>query len=99
VLPNGIVTATLAALHCRWPTFIAASALGPQANAALMGWLGAQLALDVRAGRGLDAAGFSDPRWWLPMLLIAVLMLVPALLRRRASAASRHAVKVPGTSL
>jgi uncharacterized membrane protein YdjX (TVP38/TMEM64 family) len=99
MLPNGIATATLAALHCRWPTFIAASALGPQANAALMGWLGAQLALDVRAGRGLDAAGFADPRWWLPMLLLALLMLVPVLLRRRRAAAPGPAVKVPGTSL
>jgi uncharacterized membrane protein YdjX (TVP38/TMEM64 family) len=99
VLPNGIATATLAALHCRWPAFLAASALGPQANAALMGWLGAQLALDVRAGQGLDAAAFADPRWWLPMLLLALLMLVPVLLRRRGRAAPGQAVKVAPTSL
>jgi uncharacterized membrane protein YdjX (TVP38/TMEM64 family) len=99
VLPNGIATATLAALHCRWPAFLTASALGPQANAALMAWLGAQLAFDVRAGQGLDAAKFGDPRWWLPLLLLALLMLVPVLLRRREPAPSRQAVKVPGTSL
>lgn len=99
VLPNGIATATLAALHCRWPAFLIASAVGPQANAALMAWLGAQLAVDVRAGQGLDAGAFTDPRWWLPMLLLALLMLVPVLLRRRATAAARQTVKVPGSSL
>jgi uncharacterized membrane protein YdjX (TVP38/TMEM64 family) len=86
VLPNGAVTIALSALRCSWPVFIASSAFGPQANAVLMGWLGAQLALDLRAGRTIDANLLADPRWWLPALIIALLALVPILLRRRATA-------------
>lgn len=88
VLPNGAVTAALAAVRCRWPTFLLAGALGPQANAALMGWLGAQLAYEVRAGRGLNLDTLGDPRWWLPLALLALLMLVPAVLRRRRRTAA-----------
>lgn len=88
MMPNGLTTATLAALRCRWPTFLVASALGPQANAAVMGWLGAQLAHTVRSGQPIDAAVLTDPRWWLPMLALSLLLLLPVWLRRRAA---RHA--------
>lgn len=83
VLPNGVATAVLALLRCPWPVFVVASALGPLANAALLAWLGQQLARELRSGRPLDPALLADPRWWLPLLALALLVLVPALLRSR----------------
>ncbi|MDZ3823831.1 MAG: VTT domain-containing protein [Pseudoxanthomonas sp.] len=86
VLPNGIATAVLALLRCRWPVFIAASAIGPLGNAGLLAWLGSQLAFELRSGRPLHAEMLADPRWWLPLLALALLVLVPALLRSRRGA-------------
>lgn len=83
VLPNGVVTATLAALRCPWPSFLASSALGPQMNAALMAWLGAELAWEVRAGNPLQLDTLARPGLWLPMLLVVLLALLPTLIRRR----------------
>ncbi len=83
VVPNGATTTILAALRCPWPSFIAASAIGHLPNAGLLAWLGAQAAVDLRAGRALDADLLSDPRWWLPLALIAVLAALSLLLRRR----------------
>lgn len=83
ILPNGMATAVLASLRCPMPVFLAASVIGPLANAALMGWLGGQLAREVRAGHPIDAATLTDPRWWLPLLLLAISMLLPVLIRRR----------------
>src|SRR5690606_27354461 len=82
MLPNGVVTATLAALRCPWPSFLAASALGPQLNALPLGWLGAELAWEVRAGRPLKVEMLSRPGVWLPMLAVLLLALLPPLLRR-----------------
>lgn len=82
MLPNGVVTATLAALRCPWPSFLAASALGPQLNALPLGWLGAELAWEVRAGRPLKVEMLSRPGVWLPMLAVLLLALLPSLLRR-----------------
>lgn len=83
VAPNGVNTALLAALRCPWPIFLTSSALGPLPNAALLAWLGTQLADEARAGRIPDASVLADPRWWLPLALIALLALAPLLLRRR----------------
>jgi uncharacterized membrane protein YdjX (TVP38/TMEM64 family) len=84
VLPNGVVTATLAALRCPWPGFLASSALGPQMNAGLMAWMGSELAYEVRAGNPLEFDTLTRPGLWLPMLLVVVLALAPTLIRRRA---------------
>ncbi|MBX3727221.1 MAG: VTT domain-containing protein [Xanthomonadales bacterium] len=90
VLPNGIATAVLALLRCPWPVFIAASAIGPLGNAGLLAWLGSQLAFELRSGRPLRAEMLGDPRWWLPLLALSLLVLVPALLRsRRGTIAER----------
>lgn len=83
VLPNGAATAALAAVRCPWSIFLTASVLGPQANAALMGWLGAQFAREMQAGRPIDINTLADPRWWLPLALLAALTLVPIALKRR----------------
>jgi uncharacterized membrane protein YdjX (TVP38/TMEM64 family) len=85
MLPNGAATAALAAVRCPWSIFLIASAIGPQGNAALMGWLGAQFAREIAAGRDIDLTMLSDPRWWLPLLLLAMLILVPVMLRRWSS--------------
>ncbi len=83
ILPNGAATAALAAVRCPWPIFLTASMLGPQANAALIGWMGAQFARDVQSGRPIDISTLGDPRWWLPLALLAALMLLPVALKRR----------------
>lgn len=83
VLPNGVATATLAALRCPWPSFLAASALGPQVNAALMAWLGSELAYEVRAGNPMNMDMLTRPGLWLPMLLVVLLALLPTVVRRR----------------
>ncbi len=83
VAPNGVNTALLAALRCPWPTFLASSALGVLPNAALLAWLGNELANEARQGRLPDASVLADPRWWLPLALIALLALAPLLLKRR----------------
>lgn len=93
ILPNGMATAALASLRCPLPIFLMASALGPLANAALMGWLGAQLARDVRTGHPIDASTLTDPRWWLPLLLLACVMLLPILIRRRMTASNAPLAK------
>ena len=97
VLPNGVVTATLAALRCPWPSFLAASAVGPQVNAALLGWMGAELAYEVRAGRPLQLETLGRPGLWMPMLLVVVVALLPPLLRnrreRKRGTAATNAVK------
>jgi uncharacterized membrane protein YdjX (TVP38/TMEM64 family) len=85
MLPNGAATAALAAVRCPWSIFLIASAIGPQGNAALMGWLGSQFAREIAEGRAIDLAMLSDPRWWLPLLLLALLILVPVMLRRRST--------------
>ncbi len=84
VAPNGMNTALLAALRCPWPTFLASSALGVLPNAALLSWLGNELANEARQGRLPDASVLADPRWWLPLALIALLALAPLLLKRRS---------------
>lgn len=86
ILPNGMATAALASLRCPLSIFLAVSVIGPLANAALMGWLGAQLAYDVRAGRAIDVAVLTDMRWWLPLSLLALLMLLPIAIRHRLTA-------------
>lgn len=83
VAPNGVNTALLAALRCPWPTFLASSALGVLPNALLLSWLGNELASEARQGRLPDASLLADPRWWLPLALIALLALAPVLLSRR----------------
>ena len=83
VAPNGMNTALLAALRCPWPTFLATSALGVLPNALLLSWLGNELAKEARQGRLPDASVLADPRWWLPLALIALLALAPLLLKRR----------------
>lgn len=88
VLPNGVATATLAALRCPWPSFLAASALGPQVNAALMAWLGSEVAYEVRAGNPMDLSMLTRPGLWIPMLLVVVLALIPTIIRRRTPSAS-----------
>lgn len=85
VLPNGVATAALSALRCPWPIFVISSALGPQPNAILMGWIGAQLAVELRSGRAIDATLLADPRWWMPLLLIALLALIPVFVKRRST--------------
>lgn len=101
VLPNGVVTATLAALRCPWPSFLASSAVGPQVNAALLGWMGAELAHEVRAGHPLELETLARPGLWLPMLLVVAVALLPPLLRnrreRKRETAADDAVK-PGYS-
>lgn len=82
ILPNGAATAVLAMVRCPWPIFLTASALGPQGNAALMGWLGAQFAADLASGRAINLDTLADPRWWLPLAALAALTLLPIALRR-----------------
>lgn len=83
VFPLGAFSVALAWLGCRWPLFLAATALGAWFTGTVNAAVGAGLAHVIATRERIDVGLLSEPRLMLPLFLFAALALVPALLGLR----------------
>jgi len=85
MFPLGPFSVALAWLGCRWPLFLAATAIGAWFTGTVNASVGAGLAHVIASRERIDIGLLSEPRLMLPLFLFAALALVPALagLRRR----------------
>lgn len=86
--PYGAASAALAWLGCRYPLFVLASALGVLPTAFIYAALGAGLSSSIAEHRDVELSLIAEPRFAIPLLALAVLALIPALigLRRKPDA-------------
>ena len=87
VFPLGPFSVALAWLGCRWPLFLASTAIGAWFTGTVNAAVGAGLAHVIATRERIDVGLLSEPRLMVPLFLFALLALVPALLglRRRRS--------------
>jgi uncharacterized membrane protein YdjX (TVP38/TMEM64 family) len=83
VFPLGPFSVALAWLGCRWPLFLAATAIGAWFTGTVNAAVGAGLAHVIASRQRIDIGLLSEPRLMLPLFLFAALALVPALLGLR----------------
>lgn len=91
VFPFGAMSVALAWLGCRYPLFLAASGLGVIPACLVISALGAGLASTISERREIELSLLAEPRFAVPLIGLAVLALIPALLgfRRRKAAEPR----------
>jgi uncharacterized membrane protein YdjX (TVP38/TMEM64 family) len=83
LFPLGPFSVALAWLGCRWPLFLASTAVGAWFTGTVNAAVGAGLAHVIATRERIDVGLLSEPRLMLPLFLFAVLALVPALLGLR----------------
>jgi uncharacterized membrane protein YdjX (TVP38/TMEM64 family) len=83
VFPLGPFSVALAWLGCRWPLFLASTAVGSWFTGTVNAAVGAGLAHVIAARQPVDVGLLSEPRLVVPLVVFAVLALVPALLGLR----------------
>jgi uncharacterized membrane protein YdjX (TVP38/TMEM64 family) len=90
VFPFGACSVALAWLGCRFPLFITATALGVIPSSLVYAALGQGLGKTIDARQPISIDVLAQPQFFLPLLALAVLALVPALfgLRRRKPVAA-----------
>lgn len=90
VFPFGAVSVALAWLGCRYRVFITTSMLGVLPSSIIYAALGAGLADTLAESEAVNLSLLSQPKFLPPLLALAVLSMVPVLLKlRRAPRAPR----------
>jgi len=80
VFPFGAMSVALAWLGCPYPLFLAASGLGVIPACLVVSALGAGLASTIAERRDIELSLLAEPRFAVPLIALAVLALIPALL-------------------
>lgn len=90
VFPLGPFSVALAWLGCRWPLFLASTAIGAWFTGTVNAAVGAGMAHVIATRERVDIGLLSEPRLMVPLFVFAALALLPALLglRRRAPPAA-----------
>jgi uncharacterized membrane protein YdjX (TVP38/TMEM64 family) len=85
VFPLGPFSVALAWLGCRWPQFLAATAIGAWFTGTVNAAVGAGMAHVIATRERVDIGLLSEPRLMVPLFVFAMLALLPVLLglRRR----------------
>ncbi len=83
VFPFGAVSVALAWLGCRYKMFLTTSIVGIVPAQLVYAALGASIAPTLAAHQPINSALFSQPRFVVPLVVLALLSLVPVLLGLR----------------
>ncbi len=83
VFPFGAVSVALAWLGCRYRLFLVTSMVGVLPSLVVYAALGSSIAPTLAAHLPIDTALFSQPRFLIPLVVLAALSLIPVLLGLR----------------
>jgi uncharacterized membrane protein YdjX (TVP38/TMEM64 family) len=91
VFPLGPFSVALAWLGCRWPLFLASTAIGAWFTGTVNAAVGAGMAHVIATRERIDIGLLSEPRLMVPLFVFAALALAPALLGLRRKPRSEGA--------